>query len=180
MKIFTSLIFFITLLMNMAFLYISPKTEINENQFIDTIGLKILDGFLQNGFVIADNNSSKNPYFILNNENSSDISVKIYAKSQLSKVNAIFILVNLNEGTSNKEKNKSKRPLNENYFQNLKKSLYSLKCSNNIDFLRSGFLCKEGNYEIIYTINGDNLDSVRDIFGFNKRSELIINIKPIE
>lgn len=178
MKILNILVLISTLFFNMALLDISPKTEVDENKFINVKTSKILDGFLQNGFVIADNNDATKPYVILNQTDKSDVAVKIYTTSQLAKVNGIFILVNLNDYTENKESDKSKRPLNQETFENLKTTLANLECSNDVDFLRASFVCNN-NYEITYTINSDNFDELRKFFAFSKRAELLIIIRPI-
>lgn len=178
MKIVSVLFFTIILLFNTS-CSISPKTEVDQYKFINIETSKILDGFLQNGFEIADNNDGTKPYVIINKKDSSDIGIKVYTSSQLSKVNAIVISITLNENTVNTGSDSVKRPLNDKTFNDLKNALSALNCNKDVDFLRASFICENGNYNITYTINTDSFDKLRNIFGYNKRSELSINIIPI-
>ncbi|MCL2567565.1 MAG: hypothetical protein FWE18_05705 [Alphaproteobacteria bacterium] len=161
-----------------AFLNTGVKTEVDESKFLPYASGAIIDGFLENGFVISNRNNESRPFIVLNQRDSSDIGVRIYAQSQMAKANGIFIIITLNSNTANTENDKNRRPLNEETFQKLRNALSLLNCRDNVDFLRSGFVCNN-EYEVLYSINSDNFDGFRRLFGMDRRSELLISITPV-
>ncbi|MDR0484439.1 MAG: hypothetical protein LBH40_04110 [Alphaproteobacteria bacterium] len=192
MKLINTVVFSLIIILNMGFsqakaqdnveqlalLNTAVKVEVDETRFLPYNAGGIIDGFLQNGFEISNKNSAKDPFLMLNQKDSSDIGIRIYAKSQMSPVNGIFILVNLNENTMNTGSDKNKRPLNDETFNSLKAALPNLGCQHNADFLRSGFICNN-EYEVLYSVNTDNFDGLRKFFGIGKRAELLISIVPV-
>jgi hypothetical protein len=161
-----------------ALLNTSVRTDVDENRFLPYTSGEIIDGFLNNGFIISNRNAENRPFIVLNQQNSSDIGVRIYGQSQMTKTNGIFIIITLNDDTANSGTDRNRRPLNDATFQKLRTALSMLNCNDNVDFLRSGFTCNN-EYEVLYSVNSDNFDGLRRFFGMDSRSELLISITPL-
>jgi hypothetical protein len=159
-----------------GFIKINPKKFFNPDLDLKISFLTVEESLSNNSFLIEPEGDSKN-YVVFENEDLEDLEINVYAKTSSSQVNAIFIQAFLTQNTT-KPTNPTNAPLNEEILLKLQKALSSLPCSDDINFLRSEFICNN-YYKVNYTINTDGLNKIRKWLGYKDTKILLISIIPL-
>ncbi len=157
--------------------HLNPEINVNKEAVINVKTSTIIDKALSNGFTIYTKNTDNKDYLVLNLEERSDISMKIYASSQFVKANGVIITILIDKDTINNTEDNYKRPINDETLGIIKQSLSSLPCNDQKDFLKSGFKC-HGYYNVQYKIYNDPFNGIRELLGITKNQQLLISIVP--